>query len=196
MSKSLGNFFTLRDVLKEYRAEEIRYFILGSHYRSPLNYSEEQLELARSALTRLYTALLDAPFSSDDLPAESEYMARFDAAMCDDFNTADALAVLFDLTRELNRAKAEGTPNVAALAAQLKHLAGIIGLLEAEPADFLKSAVHDGDLSDEEIDARVEQRAQAKRDKNWALADRIRDELAAAGVTLEDGAGGTRWRRA
>ena len=195
MSKSLGNFFTLRDVLKEYRAEEIRYFILGSHYRSPLNYSEEQLELARSALTRLYTALLDAPFSSDDLPAESEYMARFDAAMCDDFNTADALAVLFDLTRELNRAKAEGTPNVAALAAQLKHLAGIIGLLEAEPADFLKSAVHDGDLSDEEIDARVEQRAQAKRDKNWALADRIRDELAAAGVTLEDGAGGTRWRR-
>ena len=121
MSKSLGNFFTLRDVLKESRAEEIRSFILSSHYRSPLNYSEEQLDLARSALARLYTALLDVAFSDADRPASSDYMTRFDAAMCDDFNTADALAVLFDLTRELNRAKSEGANEVAALASQLKY---------------------------------------------------------------------------
>jgi cysteinyl-tRNA synthetase len=196
MSKSLGNFFTLRDVLKEYRAEEIRYFILSSHYRSPLNYSEEQLDLARSALARLYTALLDVAFSDADRPASSDYMTRFDAAMCDDFNTADALAVLFDLTRELNRAKSEGANEVAALASQLKYLAGLIGLLEAEPSEYLKSSVQEGALSDDAIEAKIAQRAQAKKDRDWATADRIRDELADAGITLEDGAEGTRWRRA
>ncbi len=195
MSKSLGNFFTLRDVLKEYRAEEIRYFILSSHYRSPLNYSEEQLDLARSALARLYTALLDTQFTVQDLPTDSEYTGRFNDAMCDDFNTADALAVLFDLTRELNREKSEKTRRVAGLAALLKHLAGIIGLLEADPAEYLKSAVSDSGLSDADIEARITQRAQAKADKNWALADQLRDELSAAGITLEDGAEGTRWRR-
>jgi cysteinyl-tRNA synthetase len=196
MSKSLGNFFTLRDVLKEYRAEEIRYFILSSHYRSPLNYSEEQLDLARSALARLYTALLDVAFSDADRPASSDYMTRFDAAMCDDFNTADALAVLFDLTRELNRAKSEGANEVAALASQLKYLAGLIGLLEAEPSEYLKSSVQEGALSDDAIEAKIAQRAQAKKDRDWATADRIRDELADAGIALEDGAEGTRWRRA
>ena len=195
MSKSLGNFFTLRDVLQEYRAEEIRYFILGSHYRSPLNYSEEQLDLARSALSRLYTALLDTQSSDQDLPADSEYRDRFEAAMSDDFNTADALAVLFDLTRELNRAKADEADDVAALAAQLKHLAGLLGLLEADPAQYLKSRISDGGLSDDEIDARIARRQQAKQDKNWALADQLRDELTDAGILLEDGPEGTRWRR-
>lgn len=193
MSKSLGNFFTLRDVLKEYRAEEIRYFILSSHYRSPLNYSEQQLELARSALQRLYTALLDTKPGS--VPAESEYQQRFDTAMLDDFNTADALAVLFDLTRELNRSKTENDGRSSELAALLKHLANIIGLLEADPAEYLKSAVSEAGMGDDEIEQRIADRQQAKQNKNWALADQIRDELSAANIILEDGAEGTRWRR-
>jgi cysteinyl-tRNA synthetase len=194
MSKSLGNFFTLRDVLKEYRAEEIRYFILNSHYRSPLNYSDEQLNLARSGLTRLYTALLDTPVAAD-IPVESHYQQQFEAALKDDFNTADAMAVLFELARELNKAKAEGSTEVAELAAVLKYLANLIGLLEADAADFLKSSVSEDGLSDEDINARIIQRQQAKTNKDWALADQIRDELTEAGIILEDSAEGTRWRR-
>jgi cysteinyl-tRNA synthetase len=194
MSKSLGNFFTLRDVLKEYRAEEIRYFILNSHYRSPLNYSDEQLNLARSGLTRLYTALLDTPVGGE-IPTDSHYQQQFETALKDDFNTADAMAVLFELTRELNKAKTEGSAEVGELAALLKYLANLIGLLETDAADFLKSSVNDEGLSDEEINARISNRQQAKINKDWALADRIRDELTAAGIVLEDGAEGTRWRR-
>ncbi len=194
MSKSLGNFFTLRDVLKEYRAEEIRYFILNSHYRSPLNYSDEQLNLARSGLTRFYTALLGAPVA-DQVPPDSSYQQKFEAAMNDDFNTADAMAVLFDLTRELNKARSEGSDKVAELAALLKYLASLIGLLESNPEDFLKSSVSDNGLSDQDIEDRIAQRQQAKSDKDWALADKIRDELTAAGIVLEDSAEGTRWRR-
>lgn len=193
MSKSLGNFFTLREVLKEYRAEEIRYFILTSHYRSPLNYSEQQLDLARSALTRLYTALLDTDLG--EVPEDSDYQQRFEAAMDDDFNTADALAVLFDLTRDLNRAKDEQRADVSSLAALLKHLANLIGLLEADAAEYLKSAVSEGGISDEEIELKIAQRQQAKKDKNWALADQIRDQLTDAGIILEDGSEDTRWRR-
>ncbi len=194
MSKSLGNFFTLRDVLKEYRAEEIRYFILNSHYRSPLNYSDEQLNLARSGLTRLYTALLDTP-TAVSVPVGSSYQQQFEAALKDDFNTADAMAVLFELTRELNKAKAEGSTEVAELAAVLKYLANLIGLLESDAAEFLQSSVSDDGLTDAEIDAKINQRQQAKTNKDWALADQIRDELTAAGIVLEDGAEGTRWRR-
>jgi cysteinyl-tRNA synthetase len=194
MSKSLGNFFTLRDVLKEYRAEEIRYFILNSHYRSPLNYSDEQLNLARSGLTRLYTALLDTPTAAN-MPVGSSYQQQFEAALKDDFNTADAMAVLFELTRELNKAKAEGSTEVAELAAVLKYLANLIGLLESDAAEFLQSSVSDDGLTDAEIDAKINQRQQAKTNKDWALADQIRDELTAAGIVLEDGAEGTRWRR-
>ena len=193
MSKSLGNFFTLRDVLKEYRAEEIRYFILSSHYRSPLNYSEQQLDLARSALQRLYTALMDV--EQGTVPQNSDYQQRFDAAMLDDFNTADALAVLFDLVRELNRSKTDNDGRSGELAALLKHLANIIGLLESDPTDYLKSAVSDTGMSDDDIEQRIADRQQAKQEKNWALADQIRDELSAASVILEDGPEGTRWRR-
>ena len=193
MSKSLGNFFTLRDVLKEYRAEEIRYFILGSHYRSPLNYSDEQLDSARSALSRLYTALLDTyPL---DNPEPGEYQKRFETSMADDFNTADALAVLFDLARDLNRAKAENSDQINELAGILKYLANLIGLLEMDATEFLKSPTSDKGLSDEIIDDKINQRLQAKADKNWLLADQIRDELVAAGIVLEDSAEGTRWRR-
>jgi cysteinyl-tRNA synthetase len=193
MSKSLGNFFTLRDVLKEYRAEEIRYFILGSHYRSPLNYSDEQLDLARSALHRLYTALLDV--AAGEAPAQSEYRAQFDAALLDDFNTADALAVLFELARELNRAKDEGSAAASTLAAELKDLAGVIGLLEADPGEFMRSSVAGGGLADEDIEHMLAARLEAKQSRNWAEADRIRDELSGQGVILEDGPEGTRWRR-
>ncbi len=193
MSKSLGNFFTIRDVLKEYRAEEIRFFILSSHYRSQINYSDEQLNQSRSSLERLYSALLDV--ETADVPQDSEYQQRFEVAMNDDFNTADAIAVLFDLTRELNRAKTEKSSEVKALASLLRYLGSIIGLLEMNPSEFLKSSVVKDGLTDEIIDQKIKQRQQAKADKNWVMADQIRDELTAAGIILEDSAEGTRWRR-
>ncbi len=193
MSKSLGNFFILREVLTKYRAEEIRYFLLSSHYRSPLNYSDEQLDLARSALVRLYTALLD--IEPAEVLRDTEYQRQFEAAMCDDFNTAEAMAVLFDLTRELNRARNENNEQAAGLAALLKYLANSLGLLEMDAEEFLKSAVTDVSLSDDEINRKIEQRNQAKAEKNWTLADQIRDELNEMGITLEDSVEGTRWRR-
>lgn len=195
MSKSLGNFFMLREVLDTYRAEEIRYFIVSSHYRSQLNYSEDQLDNARAALQRLYAALQDT--EPRDFPENSEYRQRFDQVMCDDFNTAGALAVLFDLVREINRAKAENADEKHGLASQLRFLGGIIGLLQADADEYLKSTPGQGGngLSDTAIDELVEQRLQARAAKDWANADRIRDELAAAGIVIEDGAQGTRWRR-
>ena len=195
MSKSLGNFFTLRDVMKDYKPEEIRYFMLSSHYRSQLNYSEDQLNNARSALQRLYGALLDT--QSVDAPGDSEYQQRFEAALNDDFNTANAVAVLFDLARDINRAKSEAPNTVDGLASQLKSLANIIGLLESEPEVFLKSQVNSaGGLGDDEIETLIQQRLDARASKDWAEADRIRDELTAAGISIEDGAGSSRWRRA
>jgi len=192
MSKSLGNFFTIRDVLKEYRAEEIRFFILSSHYRSQLNYSDQQLDLARSALVRLYSSLLD--IQPEESP-ESEYQQRFESAMLDDFNTADALAVLFDVARDLNRAKTEQSSEAPALAGLLRKLAGVLGLLEADAAEYLKSSVSEDGLSDTDIENMISNRQQAKLDKNWTLADQIRNELTGAGIIIEDGADGTRWRR-
>ena len=194
MSKSLGNFFILREVLETYRAEEIRYFIISSHYRSQLNYSEDQLNNARAALQRLYAALLDA--DAVDVPGGTEYQQRFETALCDDFNTAEAVAVLFDLAREVNRAKSDASDERHGLASLLRHLGGIIGLLQSDPEEYLKSqAGRAGGLSDEEVDALVEQRWQARRQKDWAAADRIRDQLTEAGIEIEDAADGTRWRR-
>ncbi|MDH3390141.1 MAG: cysteine--tRNA ligase, partial [Gammaproteobacteria bacterium] len=195
MSKSLGNFFILRDVLKSYRAEEIRYFIVSSHYRSQLNYSEEQLDNARAALQRLYAALQDTVAVA--IPVGSEYQQRFEQALCDDFNTASAIAVLFDLVREINRCKREHGDERHALASLLRHLGGVIGLLQADPDEYLKSRAGQGQAGpgDDEIEDLVERRLQARAAKNWAEADRIRDELSAAGIVIEDGADGTRWRR-
>jgi len=194
MSKSLDNFFTIRDVLKEYRAEEIRFFLLSSHYRSPINYSDEQLNQSRTALERMYVALQGVALGEAD--ADSEYQQRFEAAMNDDFNTADAIAVLFDLTRELNRAKKAQDDTAPALAAQLKMLGGLLGLLQTDADEFLKSAADAADgLSDQEIEQLIAERQQAKVDKDWGRADQIRDELTAAGIILEDSAEGTRWRR-
>ncbi len=194
MSKSLGNFFTLREVLKQYAPEVMRYFILASHYRSPLNYSDQNLDSAKAALERFYTALRGTEVT--EVADGGEYEARFRKAMDDDFNTAEALAVLFDLANVLNRAKADGNAELAGqLAGQLQYLAGVLGLLQDDAEAFLKGSGVAGGLTDMEIDGLIEQRNTAKKDKNWAEADRIRDELQAQGITLEDGAGGTTWRR-
>jgi len=194
MSKSLGNFFTLREVLKAYAPEVIRYFILASHYRSPLNYADQNLDGAKLALERFYTALrgVDAASVSNG----GEYQARFRAAMDDDFNTPEALAVLFEIATALNRAKADKDPQLASqLAGNLRYLAGVIGLLQGDADAFLKGDAGDGGLSDEQIETLIQQRIDAKQAKQWGEADRIRDELQAQGVIVEDGAGGSRWRR-
>ena len=194
MSKSLGNFFTLREVMKDYKAEEIRYFILGSHYRSPLNYSEEQLINARSGLQRLYGAVLNT--EPADVPQDSKYKQQFEQALCDDFNTANAMAVLFDLARDINREKSTNSESANSLASLLKYLAGIIGLLQDNAETYLKSQVSGAKgLADELIEEMIQQRLDARKNKNWGEADRIRDKLVDAGISIEDGADGTRWRR-
>ena len=194
MSKSLGNFFTVREVLKEYAPEVVRYFILTSHYRSPLNYSEENLNNARVALERFYTALRDVCVV-DTQPDEDEYFERFNAAMNDDFNTPEALSVLFDLTRELNREKESDSGAALKLAAQLKSLAAVLGILQDDPEAFLKQGGSEGGLSDEQIDELITLRNAARANKDWAEADRVRDELQNNGIVLEDSSGVTRWRR-
>ncbi|HDP88717.1 MAG TPA: cysteine--tRNA ligase [Thioalkalivibrio sp.] len=195
MSKSLGNFFTVREILARYRPEEVRYFILTSHYRSPLNYADAQLDNARGALTRLYTALRGLPGTTPaEAPAARE---RFHAAMQDDFNTPEALAVLFDLARDVNKAREAGdAATAAALAATLRELGSLLGLLGESPEAYLQGgAAAAGGLADAEIDALIEARNAARANRDWAEADRIRDALKAQGVVLEDGAGGTSWRR-
>jgi cysteinyl-tRNA synthetase len=195
MSKSLGNFFTVREILARYRPEEVRYFILTSHYRSPLNYADAQLDNARGALTRLYTALRGLPETTPAAaPAARE---RFHAAMQDDFNTPEALAVLFDLARDVNKAREAGdAATAAALAATLRELGGLLGLLGESPEAYLQGgAAAAGGLTDAKIDALIEARNAARANRDWAEADRIRDVLKAQGVVLEDGPGGTTWRR-
>jgi cysteinyl-tRNA synthetase len=194
MSKSLGNFFTVREILQGYRPEEVRYFILTSHYRSPLNYDEANLQNARGALTRFYTALRGLPDAQPD--ASGELTARFVAAMDDDFNTPEALAVLFDLAREVNRLRRESDAAAAPLGAELRRLGGILGILQDDAETYLRGGegVDEGP-SDAEIEGLISQRLAARKARNWAEADRIRDALKEKGVLLEDGPGGTTWRR-
>jgi len=195
MSKSLGNFFTVREVLKQYRPEVIRYFVLSSHYRSPLNYSDEQLDDAGAALTRLYTALRGVQIVAE--PTETDYSERFKQAMDDDFNTPVAVAVLFDMARELNKEKNNDTELAGQLAGELKELSNVLGILQDDPEAFLQAGdpVQQGGLNEQEIEQLIEQRTQAKQNKDWALADKIRDDLKQQGIVLEDVAAGTSWRR-
>lgn len=188
MSKSLGNFFTVREALRKYDAEVLRFFVVRSHYRSIVNFSEDQLIESHQALRRLYTALRLHQPATQEVDWNEVHAARFAAAMNDDFNTPEAMAALFDLATAVNRGE-------SALAGQLKALGGVLGLLQRDPQDFLQSAI-EGGLSNEDIDAKVGARAAAKQTKNFAEADRLRDELKAAGVVLEDSPQGTTWRRA
>lgn len=194
MSKSLGNFFTVREVLKQYQPEVVRYFILTSHYRSPLNYSKTNLDNAKAALDRFYTALRDLPDATAH--HDNTFKQAFNEALDDDFNTAEAIAVLFEVTRELNSMKAEGNLTRAAeLGEILRELGEILGILQDDPEKFLKGVSPSGGLDDEAIEALIENRQQAKANKDWQEADRIRDELSSNGIILEDSPQGTTWRR-
>ena len=194
MSKSLGNFFTVRDVLKKYRGEEIRFFVLSSHYRSPLNYSDEQLNESRSAVERLYTALRNVEAQKN--PQKSAYIERFEEAMNDDFNSAKAISVMFECANELNKQKREDPQLASITAGDLLQMAEPLGLLTQNPDEYLQSTTGTEEaISTEEIDLKVIQRIQAKASKDWALADQIRDELKQQGVILEDKGKETTWRR-
>jgi cysteinyl-tRNA synthetase len=196
MSKSLGNFITVREVLKAHHPEAVRYFLLASHYRAPINYSEENVQQARAALDRLYTALRGVrPAES---VAEGEVEQRFREAMNDDFNTPEAFAVLQTVARELNTAKSSGRESDArTLAARLVRLGGVLGLLQHDAEAWFKQGASSGTaaLSDAQIEELIAARVAARGARNWAESDRIRDQLAAAGVLLEDGPKGTTWRR-
>jgi cysteinyl-tRNA synthetase len=194
MSKSLGNFFTIRDVLKEHNPEVVRYFLASVHYRSHIDYSVDSLREAKAALDRFYQALEGAPAGPAQLDEQSDYAARFFEAMDDDFNTPRAMAVLFDLAGELNRAKAEGLETAGYYAAQLRALGGLIGLLQQEPNAYLQHAV-DGEISADAIEALIVERKEARAAKDFARSDEIRDQLASQGVVLKDGPEGTQWYR-
>ncbi|MCO4800193.1 MAG: cysteine--tRNA ligase [Colwelliaceae bacterium] len=195
MSKSLNNFFTIREVLANYDAETTRFFLTTGQYRSQLNYSTDNLDQARAAVERIYTALRDIEIDSDfQLDKANPFVVNFCKAMDDDFNTPEALAVLFELSKELNVAKQNNAENTVELASLLKGLGSLLGLLQLDPASFLQG---EGD-SDEvaEIEALIKQRNDARANKDWAMADDARDKLKALNVVLEDSAGKTTWRKA
>lgn len=193
MSKSLGNFFTIREVLEKYQPEVVRYLLVSSHYRSPINYSEDSLKEAKGALERFYTALRGLPEVA--AAGGESFVERFGVAMDDDFNSPEACAVLFDMAREINRLREADPQAAAALAARLKELAGVLGVLQMSPDAFLQAGA-EGKVDAAEVEALIAARLQARAEKNWAESDRIRDQLTAMGVVLEDGKGGTTWRLA
>jgi cysteinyl-tRNA synthetase len=192
MSKSLGNFFTIREVLKYYPAEVLRYFLVSSHYRSHINYSEENLQTAWGALERFYHALKGLDLTQATPPEDTEWEQAFHAAMQDDFNTPEALGVLFELTREINRLRSTQPAQASALAALLRKLAGILGILQADPESFLRETNAEVDAA--HIEELIVRRNSARAEKHWAEADRIRDELKTLNVVLEDKDGKTTWR--
>ena len=193
MSKSLGNFFTIRDVLKEYTAETVRFFLLSGHYRSQLNYSESHLQQAHSGLERLYTAMrgITAATASEEIRAP--YEVRFRAALNDDFNVPEAMSVLFDITREVNRQRAENSSVAAQLVGLMIEYGAVLGILQQAPEAFLKGADADTDVA--QIEALIAERNAARAAKDWQRADIARDQLQALGIVLEDTAEGTLWRR-
>jgi cysteinyl-tRNA synthetase len=197
MSKSLGNFFTIREVLKQYHPEVLRFFILSSHYRSPLNYSDQHLENAKASLTTLYTALRGLQLDSAPWKP-SPFTQRFMTAMDDDFNTPKAIAVLFEMAGDINRYRTQTPQQALAVAKEMQDLAGLLGFLQLDADEFLQGGggqLMEGAISNEAIADLISQRNEARKNKNFAESDRIRDELAAQGIVLEDGSQGTTWRR-
>jgi len=190
MSKSLGNFFTIREVLKQFDAETVRFFILRAHYRSPLNYSDQHLQDAKQSLDGLYLTLRDVPPEAIAIDWNDAYAARFKTAMDDDFDSHGAITVLFEVSREANKTKS------AKLAGLLKGLGAVLGLLQADPDDYLQGAVQADGLSAQRIEQLIAERLAARKAKDFARADAIRQELSDAGVILEDSPQGTTWRRA
>ena len=193
MSKSLGNFFTIREVLAKFPAEIVRYLLTASHYRSQIDYAEDALVEAQRALDRLYTAMDQLELK--DVSLEGPYLDRFNGAMDDDFNTRKAVSVLFEMAREVNRLKRDADPQAIVLASQMRGLGNILGLLELDPQAYLRGEAGEGDLVDADVDALVVQRQQAKLDRNFSLSDQIRAQLKVAGISLEDSKEGTVWKR-
>jgi len=198
MSKSLGNFFTIRDVLKEHAPEAVRFFLLSGQYRTALNYSKENLEQARSALARLYTALrgLERPAAAESGDDYADYEKRFREAMDDDFNTPLALSVLFELAKEVNSLKEKNDSAAVKAGLMLKKLGGVLGILQDDPESFLKGGNQSCDEGgDAEIESLVKERNDARARKDWKAADAARNKLNELGIVLEDGPNGTVWRR-
>ena len=192
MSKSLGNFFTIREVMERYLPEVIRFFILSSHYRSPLNYSDGHLDEARAGLTRLYTSIRDIDPGEGEL--DPGYRERFEQVMDDDFNTRAAVTLFHEIAGDINRLEDKASEHGARLARTLVQLGDVLGVMQMAPGEFLHAAAGDGDISPEDINRLIEERAQAKAAKDYAEADRIRERLTEQGIILEDGPGGTTWR--
>ncbi len=196
MSKSLNNFFTIRDVLAQYRAESVRYFMVSSQYRSQLNYSEDNLKSADAGLERLYLSLRDLDLEElPEVSPENQYTVKFKKAMDDDFNTPEAIAVLFELAKEINRVKSEQPLEAIKLAAILITLGDVLGLLQQSPEVFLKSSVGGNDDDVALIEGLIVERNEARAAKDWAKADQIRDQFQQMGIVLEDKDGKTGWRR-
>ena len=192
MSKSLGNFFTIREVMERYLPEVIRFFILSSHYRSPLNYSDGHLDESRAGLIRLYTSIRDIDPGEGEL--DPGYRERFEQVMDDDFNTRAAVTLFHEIAGDINRLEDKASEHGARLARTLVQLGDVLGVMQMAPGEFLHAAAGDGDISPEDINRLIEERAQAKAAKDYADADRIRERLTEQGIILEDGPGGTTWR--
>lgn len=191
MSKSLGNFFTIRDVLEKYHPEVVRYLLVSSHYRSAINYSEDNLREAKSALERFYLTLKGI----ETVPAAGgeTFVERFTKAMDDDFNAPEACSVLFEMAREVNRLNQHDPAAAAGLAARMKELGAVLGILQLEPNAFLQAGAEKS-VDAAQVEALIAARLAARQNKEWAESDRIRDELTAMGIVLEDGKDGTGWR--
>ena len=193
MSKSLGNFFTVREVLKKYDAEVVRHLLIASHYRSPINYSEQSLQQSAKALERFYIALQDLDLLNAKTLVNSKFEKAFFSAMDDDFNTAEAFGVLFEIVTEINKQKGENSDLANQLGKLLVSLGGVLGILQAVPDDFLRSD-ESFEIDEATIDQLIAEREKARLDKNWGRADEIRDQLLAMKVVVEDNVGGSSWR--